>query len=166
MKKVPWKVDRKLESLEAWIHELNEEARVQFMKAGTHVELLLVFSDAGPTTMLPVYRISHDEAEGRLKALVLKEHAYAVAHIVACKVDVPLDPDDDIHLRVAEGDVSEKNVVEDEEEHLAEILVVHAHSREPSNITFFSPVVRGQEEVLLMNTIRLNVRFEGGSDVD
>ena len=163
MKKVPWQIDHKLESLEAWIHELNEEARMQFMKAGTHVELLLVFSDTGPTTMLPVYRISHDEAEGRLKDLVCEQHAYAVAHIVSCVVNVPLDMNDNIHMRVPD---SEMDVDDDTGQSVAEILVVHAHSRDHSNITFFNPVVRGGERVMLMDAVRLDVPFEGRFEVE
>lgn len=159
MKKVPWKTDHKRESLEAWIQELNEEARQQFLKAGTHVELLLVFSDSGPTTMLPVYRISQDEAEGRLKNLVFEQHAYAVAHIVSCIVNLPIGPDENIHMHVPQGQAEEGQPV-------AEILVVHAHSRDDSNITFFNPIVRGNDQVMLMNPIRLDVPFEGRFEVD
>lgn len=162
MKKVPWKTDHKPESLEAWICELNEEARVQFLKAGTHVELLLVFSDTGPTTMLPVYRISHDEAEGRLKDLVCEQHAYAVAHIVSCVVNMPLDLNENIHMRVPDSEVAEDL---EAGQPVAEILVVHAHSRDHSNITFFNPVVRGGEQVMLMDSVRLDVPFEGRFEV-
>ncbi|MFC1467327.1 hypothetical protein ACFLQY_01355 [Verrucomicrobiota bacterium] len=163
MKKVIWQSDHKIESLEAWVQELNEEARLQFLKAGTHVELLLVFADTGPTTMLPVYRISHDEAEGRLKDLVFKQHAYAVAHIVSCVVNMPLDLNDNIHMRVPDAKMDADKAGEGS---VAEILVVHAHSRDHSNITFFNPVVRGKDRVMLMDSIRLDVPFEGRFEVD
>lgn len=160
MKKMPWSTECKLASLEVWVQALNEEARSQFLKAGTHVELLLVFSDSGPTTMLPVYRIGHDEAEARLKNLVSAQHAYAVAHIVCCVVDLPVGPMDDLHMRVStEGWMSAQH------KSLAEILVVHAYSRDQSNMTFFNPVVRGGQQVMLMDSIRLDVPFRGRFEI-
>lgn len=162
MKKVPWQTNHKRESLEAWVQELNEEARSQFLMVGTHVELLLIFSDSGPTTMLPVYRINHDEAEGRLKELIFEQHAYAVAHIVSCTVNMPIGKNENIHMHIPD-EQSEQECADKEQ---AEILVVHAHSRDDLNITFFNPVVRADEQVMLMNPIRLDVPFEGRFDVD
>ena len=161
MKKITWQVDHKLESLEAWVRELNEEARIQFLKAGLHVELLMVFSDNGPTTMLPVYRISHDEAVGRLINLVHEHHAYAVAHIVSCIIDLPIKQCENIHLQVPDSDSDLDNGDE-----FAQLLVVHAHSRDHSNITYFNPVVRTNDSLLMMDPIRLDVPFKGRFEVE
>ena len=161
MKKITWQVDHKLESLEAWVRELNDEARIQFLKAGLHVELLMLFADTGPSTMLPVYRISHDEAEGRLKRLVHEQHAYAVAHIVSCVINMPINLCEKIQMHVPALDVDL-----DQGAKYAQLLVVHAHARDHSNITYFNPVVHSKDGLLLMDPIRLDVPFEGRFEVE
>jgi hypothetical protein len=158
MKKVPWEVEHKLESLEAWVHELNHEARFQFLKAGLHVELLMVFSDTGPTTMLPIYSITHEQAMKRLKNLIHEQHAYAVAHIVSCGANLREDRSEKIVLRVP--DAEQKNDGD------FELLVVHACSRDHSNITYFNPVARSEDEVFLLDPIRLDVAFHGRFEIE
>ncbi len=137
-----WNAADRAGSLEKWVNELNAEARCQFLAAGTHVEIFFVFNNEGIMEVIPIVDMDKDEVVRELLALLSEREGYAFIHIV---------------------EATAKQMDSAEE---ADVLIVHAESRDGLSTAYFSTVVMQGENKLLLDAVpvdgsKLGGRFTG-----
>lgn len=125
-------------SLERWVVELNEEARRQFLEAGTHVEIFFLFNDDGLMEVVPVVDMDKDDLVRELKKVLSSRNGYGFIHI-------------------SEG-VAQNMDTADE----AEMLLVHAESREGLSIAYLSTVALQGKNKLLFDAVPVDGSKLGG----
>jgi len=133
-----WNHQDKMGSFNQWIDELNIEARRQFLKAGTHVEIFFIFGDEGLMEIVPIAGMEKDDITRELKRMLVERKGYAFIHI-------------------AEG--TAKNLDSADE---ADMLIVHAESRDGLSTAFFSTVVMQGENKLLLDAVQVDGSKLGG----
>lgn len=137
-----WNRDNKENSLKKWIEMLNEEARRQFLEAGTHLEIFFLFNDGGLMNLVPVAGMKKEDIICELKRTLREKNGYACIHIVEATAR-------------AMDSAAE-----------AESLLVIAESRDGLSTARISTVVRKGDEKLLMGSVqvdgsKLQGRFTG-----
>ena len=121
-----WNTQNKAQSLTQWIDVLNEEARRQFLEAGTHVEIFFLFNDEGLMEVVPIAGMEKDEIVRELKKMLAERDGYAFIHI-------------------SEGTMRHMDTADQ-----ADMLLVHAESRDGLSAAYMSTVaIRGKEKLLL-----------------
>jgi len=121
-----WNEQDKAGSLEQWIDMLNGEARRQFLEAGTHVEIFFVFNDEGLMEVIPIAGMEKDDIVRELKIMLAERDGYAFIHISEATAR---------HMDSADK---------------ADMLLVHAESRDGLSMAWCSTVaLRGEEKMLL-----------------
>ena len=121
-----WNKADKAGSLEQWIDRLNAEARRQFLDAGTHVEIFFVFNGEGLMEVVPIAGMDKDDIVSELKIMLSERNGYAFIHI-------------------SEGTLRHMDTADQ-----ADMLLVHAESRDGLSVAYCSTVVtRGEEKMLL-----------------
>ena len=121
-----WNTQDKAQSLTEWIEVLNQEARRQFLEAGTHVEIFFLFNDEGLMEVIPIAGMEKDEIVRELKKMLAERDGYAFIHI-------------------SEGTMRHMDTADQ-----ADMLLVHAESREGLSVAYCSTVaLRGEEKLLL-----------------
>lgn len=129
-------------SLQQWIDELNNEARRQFLEAGTHVEIFFIFGDEGLMEVIPIVGMDKDDVVHELKKMLDERDGYAFIHIAEATAR---------HMDSAAA---------------ADMLLVHAESRDGISVACCSTVVLQGEKKLLLDTVKvdgskLDGRFTG-----
>ena len=76
-----WDKANKAGSLNQWIDMLIEEARRQFLEAGTHVEIFFIFNDEGLMEVVPIAGMDKDDMVRNLKLILSERDGYAFIHI-------------------------------------------------------------------------------------
>lgn len=137
-----WNTLDKPGSLQQWIDELNAEARRQFLEAGTHVEIFFIFGDEGLLEVIPIVGMDKDDVVHELKKMLDERDGYAFIHIAEATAQ---------HMDSADA---------------ADLLLVHAESRDGLSVVCCSTVVLQGEKKLLLDTVRvdgskLDGRFAG-----
>ena len=133
-----WNGQDKAGSLEQWIQELNEEARRQFLEAGTHVELFFLFNDEGLMEVVPIVGMEKDEIVAALKKMLSERDGYAFIHI-------------------SEGTMRHMDTADK-----ADMLLVHAESRDGLSVAYCSTVAMRGEEKLLLDAVKVDGEKLGG----
>jgi hypothetical protein len=133
-----WHSDDKAGSLQVWVTALTEEARRQYLTAGTHIEIFFVFNEDGLEEVVPVAGMDKDAAVAALKQLLIERQGYAFIHI-------------------SEGTARHMDSSDE-----ADILIVHAESRDGFSVAYVSTVVRRGEEKLLLDTVKVDGARLGG----
>ena len=133
-----WNQQDRAGSFELWVEELKEEARVQFLEAGTHLEIFFVFNDDGLMEVVPIVGMEKDDVASELTKMLAERKGYAFIHI-------------------AEG--TAKNMDSADE---ADMLIVHAESREGLSTAFFSAVVLQGENKMLLDAVQVDGSQLGG----
>ena len=131
MQSPEWNTQDKTESLTQWIEILNEEARRQFLEAGTHVEIFFLFNDEGLMEVIPSAGMEKDEIVGALKKMLAERDGYAFIHI-------------------SEGTLRHMDTADQ-----ADMLLVHAESRDGLSTAWCSTVVQRGEEKLLLDAVKV-----------
>lgn len=137
-----WDIEDKQHSLVQWIEMLNEEARRQFLEAGTHIELFFIFGEGGLMEVVPIVGMEKEDVVAELKKLLRERNAYAFIHI-------------------AEAAARHMDTVDE-----TDMLFVHAESRDGYSIAHCSAVVLQGEQKMLLDAVavdgsRLDGRFAG-----
>jgi hypothetical protein len=137
-----WNTLDKPGSLQQWIDVLNNEARRQFLEAGTHVEIFFIFGDEGLIEVVPIVGMDKDDVVRDLKKMLDERDGYAFIHIAEATAQ---------HMDSAAA---------------AEMLLVHAESRDGVSVACCSTVVLQGEKKLLLDDVRvagskLDGRFAG-----
>lgn len=137
-----WNAQDKERSLVQWIEMLNEEARRQFLEAGTHIEIFFLFNDEGLMEVVPIAGMDKDDMVRALKQMLTDRAGYAFIHI-------------------SEGTMRHMDTADQ-----ADMLLVHAESREGLGMAYCSTVAMRGEEKLLLDAVKLdgdklNGRFAG-----
>jgi hypothetical protein len=137
-----WNTLDKPGSLQQWIDVLNNEARRQFLEAGTHVELFFVFGDEGLMEVVPIVGMDKDDVVHDLKKLLDERDGYAFIHIAEATAQ---------HMDSAVA---------------SDMLLVHAESRDGLSVACCSTIVLQDEKKLLLDAVRvdgskLDGRFAG-----
>ncbi|WP_372805790.1 hypothetical protein [Pontiella sp.] len=132
MDKPQWNPKDKAGSLQEWIGALNNEARRQFLLAGTHIELFFMFGDDGLQEVVPVVAMEKAEVIAAFKKLLAGRNGYAYIHIAEATV-----------RRVDSGAESDS-------------LLLIAESRDGLSEAWISTVVRRNEEKLLLDAVRIS----------
>ncbi|RKX36716.1 MAG: hypothetical protein DRP64_18230 [Verrucomicrobia bacterium] len=127
-----WNTQDKTESLTQWIETLNEEARRQFLEAGTHVEVFFLFNDEGLMEVVPIAGMEKDDIVRELKKMLTERDGYAFIHI-------------------SEGTMRHMDSVDE-----ADMLLVHAESRDGLSVAYMSTVALRGEEKLLLDAVKLD----------
>ena len=127
-----WNKEDKAGSLKNWIQELNEEARVQFLKTGTHIELFFVFNGDGLMELVPAVGMDKDDAVRALKTMLSEREGYGFIHIA------------EVTARAI--DSADK----------ADALLIHAESRDGLSEAWLSAVVMKGEEKMLLDAVRVD----------
>lgn len=138
MKAPDWNSDDKAGSLQVWVTALTEEARRQYLTVGTHVEIFFVFNNEGLAEVMPVAGMDKDSIVVSLKQLLIDRQAYAFIHI-------------------SEGTARHMDSADE-----ADILIVHAESREGISVAYVSTVARRGEEKLLLDAVKVDGARLGG----
>jgi hypothetical protein len=133
-----WNDQDRQGSLQQWIEMLNDEARRQFLEAGTHVEIFFIFGDAGLMEVVPIVGMEKDDIVRELKKLLDERDGYAFIHIAEA-VARHLDSD-------AEADM----------------LLVHAESRDGLSVAYCSTVVLQGEKKMLLDAVQVDGSKLGG----
>ena len=125
-------------SLTQWIDMLNEEARRQFLEAGTHVEIFFLFNDEGLMEVVPIAGMEKDDIVRELKKRLVERDGYAFIHI-------------------SEGIMRHMDTADK-----ADMLLVHAESRDGLSTAYCSTVAMRDEEKLLLDALKLDgAKLEG-----
>lgn len=133
-----WNERDKEGSLVQWIEMLNEEARRQFLEAGTHIEIFFLFNDKGLMEVVPIVAMEKDDIVRELKKMLIDRSGYAFIHI-------------------SEGTMRHMDTADE-----ADILQVHAESREGLAMAYCSTVAMRNEEKLLLDAVQLDgAKLEG-----
>ena len=127
-----WNRQDRAGSLKQWIEMLNEEARRQFLEAGTHVEIFFIFNDEGLMEVVPIAGMEKDDIIRELKKMLVEREGYAFIHI-------------------SEGTMRHMDTADE-----ADMLLVHAESREGLAVAYCSTVVMKEEEKLLLDAVKLD----------
>ena len=127
-----WNEQDKAGSLGQWIEELNGEARRQFLEAGTHVEIFFLFNDEGLMEVVPIAGMEKDEIVRELKKILSERDGYAFIHI-------------------SEGTLRHMDTADK-----ADMLLVHAESRDGLSLAWCSTVVLRGEEKLLLDAVKID----------
>lgn len=127
-----WNKADRAGSLNQWIDLLNEEARRQFLEAGTHVEIFFIFNDDGLMEVIPIAGMDKDEMVRELKLMLSERNGYAYIHI---------------------SEATARNIDSDA---VADSLVLIAESREGLSAAWLSTVVLRGEEKLLMDAVKVD----------
>ncbi|HEY5621755.1 MAG TPA: hypothetical protein VIR77_04060 [Pontiella sp.] len=133
-----WNPNDKSGSLQVWVTALTEEARRQFLTAGTHVEIFFVFNDEGLEEVMPAAGMAKDEMVSALKQLLTESKGYAFIHI-------------------SEGTARSIDSTDE-----ADILIVHAESRDGFSVAYVSTVAMKGEEKLLLDAVEVDGSRLGG----
>ena len=132
MKTPEWNTQDKIGSLAQWIEMLNEEARRQFLEAGTHVEIFFLFNDEGLMEVVPIAGMEKDEIVRELKKMLAARGGYAFIHI-------------------SEGTMRHMDTAEK-----ADMLLVHAESRDGFSVAWCSTVALQGAEKLLLDAVKID----------
>ena len=127
-----WNTQDKTQSLTQWIEVLNEEARRQFLEAGTHVEIFFLFNDEGLMEVVPIAGMEKDEIVRELKKMLAERDGYAFIHI-------------------SEGTMRHMDTADQ-----ADMLLVHAESRDGLSVAYCSTVALRDEEKLLLDAVKVD----------
>ena len=119
-------------SLIQWIDMLNEEARRQFLEAGTHLEIFFLFNDEGLMEVVPIAGMEKDDIVRELKKMLAERDGYAFIHI-----------SEGIMRRMDTADA-------------ADMLLVHAESRDGLSMAWCSTVAKRDEEKLLLDAVKVD----------
>ena len=117
---------------------LNEEARRQFLAAGTHVEIFFIFGDNGLMEVVPIVGMDKADIVHELKKLLNDRDGYAFIHI---------------------AEATAQNMDSADE---ADMLLVHAESREGYSVAYCSTVVMQGENKLLLDAVQVDGSKLGG----
>ena len=137
-----WNTLDKPGSLQQWIDVLNNEARRQFLEAGTHVEIFFIFGDEGLMEVVPIVGMEKDDVVHALKKMLDERDGYAFIHIAEATAR---------HMDSAAA---------------SDMLLVHAESRDGLSVACCSTVVLQGEKKLLLDAVtidgsKLDGRFAG-----
>ena len=137
-----WNTLDKSGSLQQWIDVLNNEARRQFLEAGTHVEIFFIFGDEGLLEVVPIGGMEKDDVVQELKKMLDERDGYAFIHIAEATAQ---------HMDSADA---------------SDLLLVHAESRDGLSVACCSTVVLQGEKKLLLDAVKvdgskLDGRFAG-----
>lgn len=133
-----WNGQDKNGSLIQWVEMLSEEARRQFLEAGTHVEIFFLFNDEGLMEMVPIAGMEKDDIVRELKKMLVERDGYAFIHI-------------------SEGTMRHMDTADQ-----ADLLLIHAESREGLSVAYCSTVAMQGEEKLLLDAVKLDdAKLEG-----
>jgi hypothetical protein len=127
-----WNEQDREGSLIQWIEMLNEEARRQFLEAGTHVEIFFLFNDEGLMEVVPIAGMEKDDIVRELKKMLTERDGYAFIHI-------------------SEGTMRHMDTADK-----ADMLLVHAESRDGLAMAYCSTVAMRDEEKLLLDAVKLD----------
>ena len=119
-------------SLTQWIEMLNEEARRQFLEAGTHVEIFFLFNDEGLMEVIPIAGMEKDDIVRELKKMLSERDGYAFIHI-------------------SEGTMRHMDTADK-----ADMLLVHSESRDGLSMAYCSTVAMRDEEKLLLDAVKVD----------
>ena len=138
MQSPEWNAQDREGSLTQWIEILNEEARRQFLEAGTHVEIFFLFNDEGLMEVVPIAGMEKDDIVRQLKKMLAEREGYAFIHI-------------------SEGTMRHMDSADQ-----ADMLLIHAESREGLSVAYCSTVAMRGEEKLLLDAVKLDgAKLEG-----
>ena len=133
-----WNRDDRQDSLQKWMDELNEEARNQFLQAGTHLEIFFIFGDEGLMEVVPIVGMDKDDIVRELRKMIAERNGYAYIHIAEAAAR---------HMDTADE---------------ADMLLVHAESREGFSVAYCSTVVMQEEKKMLLDAVKVDgSRLEG-----
>lgn len=127
-----WNGQDKAGSLAQWIEMLNVEARRQFLEAGTHVELFFLFNEEGIMEVIPIAGMEKDEIVRELKKRLTERDGYAFIHI-------------------SEGTMRHMDTADQ-----ADMLLVHAESRDGLSVAWCSTVAMQGEKKLLLDAVKID----------
>lgn len=119
-------------SLHQWIDVLNNEARRQFLEAGTHVEIFFIFGEEGLMEVVPIAGMDKDDVVHALKKMLDERDGYAFIHIAEATAQ---------HMDSAAS---------------SDMLLVHAESRDGVTVACCSPVVLQGDKKLLLDAVRVD----------
>jgi hypothetical protein len=129
-----WNRQDKAGSLELWIEMLNGEARRQFLEAGTHVEIFFIFGNEGLMEVVPVAGMNKDDVVRKLKIMLAEREGYAFIHI-------------------SEGTMRHMDTAGK-----ADMLLVHAESRDGLGVVYCSAVALSGAEKMLLDAVKVEGR--------
>ena len=137
-----WRAADKQGSLRQWIDELSEEARKQFLEAGTHLEIFFIFGDEGLMEIVPIVGMEKEDIARQLRKMISERSGYAFIHIAEATAR---------HMDTADA---------------TDMLLVHAESRDGFSRAICSTVVLQGEKKMLLDAVevdgsRLEGRFVG-----
>ncbi len=133
-----WNTHDKSGSLRLWIGALNEEARFQFLEAGTHIEIFFIFGDEGLLEVVPIVGMEKDDIVHQLKALLDERNGYAFIHIAEATAR---------HMDSADA---------------ADMLLVHVESRDGLSEAYCSTVVLQGDKKMLLDVVKVDGSKLGG----
>ncbi len=127
-----WNAQDREGSLTQWVEMLNEEARRQFLEAGTHVEIFFLFNDEGLMEVIPIAGMEKDDIVRELKKMLAERDGYAFIHI-------------------SEGTMRHMDTADK-----ADMLLVHSESRDGLSMAYCSTVAMRGEEKLLLDAVKVD----------
>jgi hypothetical protein len=127
-----WSRNNRQDSLQKWIEELNGEARNQFLRAGTHLEIFFIFSDEGLMEVVPIVGMDKDDIVRELRKIISERNGYAYIHIAEAAAR---------HVDTADE---------------ADMLLVHAESRDGLSVAYCSTVVMQNEKKMLLDAVEVD----------
>lgn len=129
-----------------------EEARTNFLKDGTHVELFFLYGrdGQGSTGAPPPGMPKHQFVEG-LKETIRRNGTFGVVHISQAWIYVPPRPNDHTYRQILAGEIA---VSELKEEDKTEALVVRYECRDGAPRMWISPIVRTKDGGLALGDAR------------
>lgn len=137
-----------------------EEARTNFLKDGTHVELFFLYSQDGQGSMgpPPPGMPKHQFVEA-LKETMRRNGTFGVVHISQAWIYVPPRPNDHTYRQILAGEIAVSELKEGDK---TEALVVRYECRDGTQRMWICPIVRPKDgRVALGDALEMGDTAEG-----
>jgi hypothetical protein len=142
-----WNPSAKSASLRKWAEHLHKESKREFLKDGTHAQLLFLFKDEGPVSITPVPPNSnHMQVYNGIRKAIRQHHLYGVIHIGEAWTYFPKNDDDHTAFQLLDG---EMRVADLKDEDRTEALYLRMESKDGDCVVYVDKIARKNGQVEL-----------------
>jgi len=132
---------------------ISEEARMTFLKDGTHVELVFLYKQDGQCGIGQAPPgMDRDQFTGVLKEAIRTNDIYGIVHISEAWLYIPSRPNDHTMKQILAGEMAVSDLKKGDK---TEALVVRYECRDGTQRMWISPIVRTKDGVALADALEM-----------
>jgi hypothetical protein len=140
-----WNPAAKSASIRKWVEHLHRESKREFLKDGTHAQLLFLFKDEGPVSITPVPpNTEHVRIYNAIRKAIRDNDLYAVIHIGEAWSYFMKGEKDHTAFQLMDGEMKISDLREEDK---IENLYLRMESRDGDCIVHLDEIARGNGQV-------------------